>query len=137
MKKIFLLVVLLSLILCGCQRKQEKLSENLNTSGIESMIIKVLPSPPKMKAINKEEDIKSIIEYINHISKQRIEQEDMNGWEVLIQTDGEEKHSIKFIADMLEIDDVWYRVGETEVEKIKDLYNKLDYDEQQVNWTQD
>lgn len=35
----------------------------------------------------------------------------MNGWEVLIQTDGEQKHSIKFIADMLEIDDVWYRVG--------------------------
>ncbi len=137
MKKIFLLVVLLSLILCGCQSKQEKISEDLNINGIESMIIKVLPSPPKMKAINKEEDIKSIIEYINHISKQRIEQEDMNGWEVLIQTDGEQKHSIKFIADMLEIDDVWYRVGETEVEKIKDLYNKLDYDEQQVNWTQD
>lgn len=133
MKKIFLLVVLLSLILCGCQSKQEKISEDLNINGIESMIIKVLPSPPKMKAINKEEDIKSIIEYINHISKQRIEQEDMNGWEVLIQTDGEQKHSIKFIADMLEIDDVWYRVGETEVEKIKDLYNKLDYDEERVN----
>lgn len=137
MKKIFLLVVLLSLILCGCQSKQEKISEDLNINGIESMIIKVLPSPPKMKAINKEEDIKSIIAYINHISKQRIEQEDMNGWEVLIQTDGEQKHSIKFIADMLKIDDVWYRVGETEVEKIKNLYNKLDYDEQQVNWTQD
>lgn len=133
MKKIFLLVVLLSLILCGCQSKQEKISEDLNINGIESMIIKVLPSPPKMKAINKEEDIKSIIEYINHISKQRIEQEDMNGWEVLIQTDGEQKHSIKFIADMLEIDDVWYRVGETEVEKIKNLYNKLDYDEERVN----
>ena len=133
MKKIFLLVVLLSLILCGCQSKQEKISEDLNINGIESMIIKVLPSPPKMKAINKEEDIKSIIEYINHISKQRIEQEDMNGWEVLIQTDGEQKHSIKFIADMLEIDEVWYRVGETEVEKIKDLYNKLDYDEERVN----
>lgn len=137
MKKIILLIVLLSLIFCGCQRKQEILSENLNISGIDSMIIKVLPSPPKMKAIDKEEDIKSIIEYINHISKQRIEQEDIKGWEVLIQTDGEQKHSIKFIADMLKIDDVWYRVGETEVEKIKNLYNKLDYDEQQVNWTQD
>lgn len=133
MKKIFLLVVLLSLILCGCQRKQEKISEDLNINGIESMIIKVLPSPPKMKAINKEEDIKSIIEYINSISKQTIELEDINGWEVLIQTYGEQQHSIKFIADMLIIDDVWYRVGETEVEKIKDLYNKLDYDEERVN----
>lgn len=133
MKKIFVFVVLLGFILCGCQRKSEHISETLDVNGIESVTIKVLPSPPNMKTIDKEEDIKSIMEYIESIGKQTIEQEDTNGWEILIQTYGEQQHSIRFLAGMLEMDGVWYRVGETEVEKMKELYNKLDYVEERVH----
>lgn len=131
MKRLAILVILL-LCLCGCQKEQAATSKTLNTDGVKSMKIAILPSPPQAKTVDGEKDIEAVINHINAIDKKEIDLGDVNGWEILIQTYDEnevQKNAITFLAHYISIDDVWYEVSEVEMEKMRELYNDLQYEE--------
>jgi hypothetical protein len=124
MRKLLLPILVFMLFFSGCG------SELIQPSDIDSMTITALPSPPKVKTINKKVDIEKVVSYINSISKEKIElKEDVNGWVFLIKTKGKEEHSISFIDNMVHIDNDWYKIDTNETKKLRELYNKLQYEE--------
>jgi hypothetical protein len=115
------------LIFSGCANKSAS-ADKINVNDVDSLIIITLPSPPKEKTITKKEDIKKVIDLINSIKKEKINQKEfIAGWSIWIKTNGKEKHSISFFGGKVEIDNSWYKIDNTDIDKVKNLYNKLDY----------
>lgn len=99
----------------------------ISTIDINSMTITALPSPPKVKSIDKEHDIEKVILFINSIDKKVIMFNGSKGWEFYIRTKGKREHSIYLTGDMMKIDRVWYEIDADEIKKIREIYNGLDY----------
>lgn len=70
----------------------------IQLSDVDSITITALPSPPKVKTIDKKV----------------------------------EEHSISFIGNMVHIDNDWYKIYTNETKKMRELYNKLDYNEKSI-----
>lgn len=127
MRKLLLPILMFMLLFSGCQ------SEMIQTSDIDSMTITALPSPPRVKTIDKKVDIEKVVSFINSISKEKIKlKEDIKGWVFSINTKGKKEHSISFTGNMIHIDNDWYKIDTSEIQKLEELYNKLDYKEQPV-----
>ena len=119
----------------GCANTKSVSVDNtkgkININDVDNLIIITLPSPPKEKTITKKEDIKKVIDLIISIKKEHIiQKEDIKGWSIWIKTDGKEKHSICFFGGKVEIDNLWYKINNNDLDKIKNLYHKLDYKEE-------
>lgn len=134
MKRLILILLTSILIFSGCANTKSVSVANtkgiININDVDNLKIITLPSPPKEKTITKKEDIKKIINLINSIKKEHIKQNDYNGWVILIKTDGKEKHSICFSGGRVEIDNLWYKINNNDIDKIKNLYNELNYKEE-------
>lgn len=135
-KRLFsIILVLVIFISSGCQsqvNKTTRVSSNINVNGIDSMTIEALPSPPKMKKIDRKADFEKVIKYLNSISKKNIKQEDIKGWVFYIQTKGKNQHFISLIGDKMEIDNIWYKINYGEVGNFRSLYNSLNYKEELI-----
>ena len=132
MRKLLLPAIIFVLLLSGCQGKTVQTSSRISLTDIESITIKALPSPPKIITIDKKGDIEKIINHINSINKDKVKQEDINGWEFWVQTKGKEEHNIILVGNLINIDGVWYKINADEIKKIREIYNSLYYKEEPV-----
>lgn len=133
MKKLILILLISILIFSGCTNKTVS-TDNINVNDIDSITILTLPSPPKEKRINemkdiKREDIKKIIDIVNSIKKEKINKQDTKGWTLSIHTFGKKEHIITFSGDNVVIDKLVYKINNADIDKVKNLYNELDYKE--------
>ncbi len=133
MKRLILILLTSILIFSGCANAKSVSVDNtkgkFNINDVDNLKIITLPSPPKEKTITKKEDIKKVIDLINSIKKEHIKQNDKNGWSILIKIEGKEKHSICFSGGKVEIDNLWYKINNNDIDKIEKLYHELDYKE--------
>ena len=82
----------------------------------------------KYKTIDKRDDIRQVIDFINYTSKKEIEKQDINNWDFLIQTNGIGlNHNIIIKDDIMIIDDKWYKIDLNDNERLKNVYNDLNY----------
>lgn len=102
---------------------------SIDNTKIESISMSAMPSPPKEKFVDRQEDIDKIVNYINSIKLKEKEQEKYKGWEFSISIQGEEEHSISVVGEYFEIDGIQYKIDKKELEKIRELYNNLSYKE--------
>lgn len=130
MKKLLVTLVAFVILLSGCNNKAVQNSNNISLTDVESITIKALPSPPKVKTIDKKEDIEKIINHINSINKEKTKQEDIKGWQFFIETKGKQKHSITFMGDLIKIDGALYKIDDDEVKNFREIYNSLNYKEE-------
>ena len=110
-------------------------SENLNlvdSSSIKEVKIKVMPSSPKEKTIDSEEDIEKIVDYINSIKVKNKKKEFYKGWEVSVVLKGDKDYIISFVGNSINIDGIQYTIDNKTIENIKKLYNDLNYEENNV-----
>ena len=87
----------------------------------------------KYKTIDKRDDIRQVIDFINYTSKKEIEKQDINNWDFLIQTNGIGlNHNIIIKDDIMIIDDKWYKIDLNDNERLKNVYNDLNYNEKDI-----
>lgn len=111
----------------------DELSYNfIDSSNINKLIFKSIEDN-KYKVIDKKEDIENVINFINDISGEKTESKSINDWNFLIQTSGvDSNHSIIIEGDIMNVDEEWYKIDSQEVEKLKDIYNELRYEEKNI-----
>ena len=77
--------------------------------------------------------IELIIGFINEIPKQEVEKQDINDWNFLIQTSGVGvNHTIIIQDDIMNIDDKWYKISSEDNKNFKEIYNNLNYQEDDI-----
>lgn len=104
----------------------------IDKNKVNSIYIKVLPSPPKQKVIDKEEDINKIIKEINSIKVKDKKVGLYNGWEINILISREETYDISFVGEYINIDGIQYKIEKNEREELRKLYENLNYEETDV-----
>ena len=110
-------------------------SENLNlvdSSKISEVTIKVMPSPPRGKNVYNKEDVNKIVDYINSIKVKGEKQKVYKGWEVNIKLTGDENYDISFIDNYININGIQYTASNKEIDKIKILYDSMNYEERDI-----
>lgn len=106
----------------------------IDSSNINKLIFKSIEDN-KYKVIDKKEDIENVINFINNIYGEETESKSINDWNFLIQTNGvDSDHSIIIEGDIMNIDEEWYKIDSQEVEKLKDIYNELNYEEKNITY---
>ena len=135
--RLTLILILLTsiLIFSGCANTKSVSVDNtkgkININDVDNLKIITLPSPPKEKTITKKDDVKKVINLIISIKKENIKQkEHIYDWYIWIETDGKEKHSIGFCGGKVEIDNSWYKINNTDIDRVENLYKELDYKEE-------
>ena len=105
----------------------------IDVSNISKVVIKSMGNDNKYKAIDKIIDIELIIGFINEIPKQEVEKQDINDWSFLIQTSGVGvNHTIIIQDDIMNIDDKWYKISSEDNKNFKEIYNNLNYQEDDI-----
>ncbi|MGG7057782.1 M56 family metallopeptidase [Clostridium tertium] len=110
-------------------------SENLNLvdrSKIKEVSISFMPSSPRGKNIYNKEDVNKIVKYINSIKVKDKTPGIYKGWEVKINLTGEENYVICFIDNYININGIQYTASSKEIDKIRFLYDSLDYEERDI-----
>ena len=119
---------------------EEQLESNININdsfidynNINKVIIKFMDNINKYKTIDKRDDIRQVIDFINYTPKKEIEKQDINNWDFLIQTNGIGlNHNIIIKDDIMIIDDKWYKIDLNDNERLKNVYNDLNYNEKDI-----
>lgn len=120
------------------QKSELNLSDSIDDSfidisNISKVVIKSMGSDNKYKSVNKVTDIESIIGFINEISKEEVEKQDINDWDFLIQTSGIGINNTIIIQDdIMNINDKWYKISLDDNKKFKEIYNNLNYQEDDI-----
>ena len=105
----------------------------IDYNNINKIIIKFMDNINKYKTIDKRDDIRQVIDFINYTSKKEIEKQDINNWDFLIQTNGIGlNHNIIIKDDIMIIDDKWYKIDLNDNERLKNVYNDLNYNEKDI-----
>ena len=105
----------------------------IDSSSINKLTIKSIKDNNKYKAISKREDIEKVINFINDISREKTESQSINDWDFLIQTSGvDSNHSIILQGNIMNIDESWFKIDSQDIEKLKDMYNDLNYKEENI-----
>ena len=128
-KKIIILVT--SIILSVLVYRYLTTIPKLNTENIKDITIITLPSPPKVKTVNRKEDIKEFVNYYNTISGKPLLYKfflGFKGWEVMVNINNG-SHTLRFIGNELEVDGRWFLIDSKVKEQIIYLYNKFEYEE--------
>lgn len=122
----------------SAQKSESNLNDSINggfidISNISKVVIKSMGSDNKYKAVDQAKDIESIIGFINEIPKEEVEKQDINDWSFLIQTSGVGiNHTIIIQDDIMNIDDKWYKISLEDNKKLKEIYNNLSYQEDDI-----
>ena len=107
--------------------------EVIDSNNINKIIIKNIVDGNIYKSIDNKIDIERIISFINDIPKEEIQEQILEEWEFLIQTNGmESNHTIIIKNDIMNIDNKWYKIDSEEVNSFKAMYNALNYDENSI-----
>ena len=107
--------------------------EVIDSNNINKIIIKNIVDGNIYKSIDNKIDIERIISFINDIPKEEIQEQILEEWEFLIQTNGmESNHTIIIKNDIMNIDNKWYKIDSKEVNSFKNMYNALNYDENSI-----
>lgn len=105
----------------------------IDISNISKVVIKSMGSDNKYKSVDNITDIENIIGFINEISKEEVEKQDINDWDFLIQTSGIGINNTIIIEDdIMNIDDKWYKISLEDNKKLKEIYNNLSYQEDDI-----
>lgn len=127
------IIVVIVLGTIGLTNKVNSKALNIiDKNKVNSICIKVLPSTPKQKVIDKEEDINKIIKAINSIKVKDKIVGVYNGWEINILISGEETYEISFAGEYINIDGIQYKTEKNEREELRKLYENLNYEETDV-----
>lgn len=123
-------IVILAIALLTTKLTSEKLNL-VDSSNVDNIIFTSMESPSKGKIIYIKEDIKKIVDYINSIKVKDKEKGTYKGWEVNININikGDKSYDISFVEESMYLNGVVYKVNKNITKEIKDLYNKLDYEE--------
>ncbi|MGG7143009.1 M56 family metallopeptidase [Clostridium nigeriense] len=130
-----LLGVITIVILSALVLTNKLTSENLSlvdSSKIKEASVSFMSSSPKGKNIYNKEDVNKIVKYINSIKVKDKTQGIYKGWEVKINLTGEENYEICFIDNYININGIQYTVNSKEIDKIRFLYDSLDYEERYI-----
>ena len=107
--------------------------EVIDSNNINKIIIKNIVDGNIYKSIDNKIDIERIISFINDIPKEEIQEQILEEWEFLIQTNGmESNHTIIIKNHIMNIDNKWYKIDSKEVNSFKNMYNDLNYDENSI-----
>ena len=107
--------------------------EVIDSNNINKIIIKNIVDGNIYKSIDNNIDIEKIISFINDIPKEEIQEQILEEWEFLIQTNGmESNHTIIIKNHIMNIDNKWYKIDSKEVNSFKNMYNDLNYDENSI-----
>lgn len=129
---LFGIVIITVLVLVGigiADKVNRKVITQIDNKKVTSISIKVMPSSSKEKVIDNKNDIDKIIKHINSIKVKEQKQELYRGWEINISILGEENYDISFIGEYIDVNGVQYKVSKDEIEKLRRLYDSLNYDE--------
>ncbi|GAA0083947.1 hypothetical protein UT300007_03860 [Clostridium sp. CTA-7] len=132
---LFGIVIITVLVLVGigiAYKVNSKGITQINNKKVTSISIKLMPSSPKQKVIDNKNDIDKIIKHINSIKVKEKKQEPYKGWEINISILGEENCDISFVGEYINVNGTQYRVSKDEIEKLRRLYDSLNYDETYV-----
>lgn len=125
-------IAILAISLLTTKLTSEKF-ELVDSSKINNITITVMPSPPKAKVIDNKDDISKIVDYINSIEIKDKEQGTYKGWEVNINLKGKENYDISFVEGSIYLNGIVYKVDNNVIKEIKELYNKLEYEDTDKN----
>lgn len=118
------LIVLTSyLILCDYSPR------SISIKYVDNITIKLLSFPPKMKKITEEKDLEEIINLLNTINYNATKEKDINEFLILIDVHGELNCSLVFTDNLARINGTWYKVDNNALIELRNIYNKLQYDE--------
>lgn len=129
------IVIITVLVLVGigiADKVNSKVITQIDNKKVTSISIKVMPSSPKQKVIDNKNDIDKIIKHINSIKVKEQKQELYKGWKINISILGEENYDISFIGEYIDINGIQYKVSKEEIEKLRRLYDSLNYEETDI-----
>ncbi len=106
----------------------------INKDEVQGLTIKSLSGEAKFKFVNKEKDIKNIIDSINNLYKSEIIDQGISEWDFLIQTSGNINHTIEVKGNLLNIDNRYYESEEDVSKIIRDIYSNLNYEEKDIKY---
>ena len=128
--KLIALAAILGLIISFAYYKSTEKARYINPKDVKTISFKALPSPPKVKTIDKKEDIEKIVSYINSIKYEDIKKENINGWQFWIELKGKGNNSISFIGNRVHYNKKWYGIDQRILEELQKLYDSMDYKEE-------
>lgn len=126
MKK-FLIILLIVLTLCfiSCDYNPKSISLKY----VDSITIKLLYFPPKMKKITKKNDLEEIINFLNTLDYNTTKQVHTSESLLSIEVEGELHCSLLFADNLVRINGTWYEVNDNTLIELRNIYNNLQYDE--------
>lgn len=126
MKK-FLIILLIVLTLCfiSCDYNPKSISLKY----VDSITIKLLYFPPKMKKITKKNDLEEIIKFLNTLDYNTTKQVHTSESLLSIEVEGELHCSLIFADNLVRINGTWYEVNDNTLIELRNIYNNLQYDE--------
>lgn len=126
MKK-FLIILLIVLTLCfiSCDYNPKSISLKY----VDSITIKLLCFPPKMKKITKKNDLEEIINFLNTLNYNTTKQVNTTEPLLSIEVKGELNCSLIFVDNLVKVNGTWYEVNDNALIELRNIYNNLQYDE--------
>lgn len=126
MKK-FLIILLIVLTLCfiSCDYNPKSISLKY----VDSITIKLLYFPPKMKKITKKNDLEEIINFLNTLDYNTTKQVHTSESLLSMEVEGELHCSLIFADNLVRINGTWYEVNDNTLIELRNIYNNLQYDE--------
>lgn len=104
----------------------------LDVKNIKEMSITALPSPPKVKNVTNKEDIEKFVIFFNSIKVNTAIDQTSKGWQIRIQTNGAQTHTIYFMGNKLSFDGVWYSIEDRQLDEMNKLYQSFNYPEENI-----
>lgn len=126
MKK-FLIILLIVLTLCfiSCDYNPKSISLKY----VDSITIKLLYFPSKMKKITKKNDLEEIINFLNTLDYSTTKQVHTSESLLSIEVEGELHCSLIFADNLVKINGTWYEVNDNALIELRNIYSNLQYDE--------
>ena len=138
MKKLIILILFVPLFLLGCT-SEKNISSNLVTpeiildTDITSIQFINLGQPTYIKKVTDLENMTKIIDKLKKIKLNEKLDETYKGWVFSLTLIGENKQTILFLGDKININSSWYSVDEAVVDDIEKLYKDVNCNEEEYN----
>lgn len=126
MKK-FLIILLIVLALCFISYNHTPKSISLKY--VDTITIKLLSFPPKMKIVTEEKDLKEIINFFNSIDYSTTEEKHNIVPLISIAIDGDLNCSLIFVDNLVKFNGTWYEVDNNTLIELRNIYDNLQCDE--------
>ena len=126
------LVVVIIFILAFLSYRYLFNKPNLNVKNTKEISITALPSPPKVKKVINQVDIEKFASFFNSIMFTPTIHQNSKGWQIKIETNGSERHTIYFVGNKVCFDGIWYSIKNDVTQDMNNLYQILDYPEKSV-----